>query len=303
MPRNGNAKKVVCTQEQREALEKLSQDQDVEGYLRWRAQIVLGLIDGMYLQDVAREQHVAKKTAAKWRDRFITKGMEGLQNAPKPGRPKIYDDAWGAMVIAKLNKAPPEGVAEWNPAALARALDTSELAIRCFLQDQGIQLSHAAPNGGKKITCTQEQRNELKKLSQSWKIEAGLALRVRIVLGLLGGKQVQEVMEELHVNRNTVMKWRDRFIAQGIEGLRDAPNPGKAKTYNAAWEAMVIAKLGEEPPEGVAGWRPRSLAQALSTSERAVRRFLHRQGIQLGAGSAGGEPKLAGRAADIVAMK
>jgi len=76
------------------------------------------------------------------------------------------------------------------------------------------------PRTGKKITCTQEQRIELEKLSHSQKAESRLLRRARIVLGLLDGKQRQDVAKELGVENNTVTKWRDRFDAQALQHCR-----------------------------------------------------------------------------------
>jgi hypothetical protein len=48
-----------------------------------------------------------------------------------------------------------------------------------------------------------------------------LAQRAKIVLLLDEGRAPSEVITKLDVARPTVFKWRNRYAAQGIEGLRD----------------------------------------------------------------------------------
>jgi len=161
------------------------------------------------------------------------------------------------------------------------------------------------PRVGKKITSTEEQRAELEKISRSQKAEQRMVQRARIVLGLLDGKQQQDVAKELGIEENTVAKWRDRFDAQGIAGLADAPRSGKPKVYGAEWEAMVLAKLNEKPPEGLTKWDQPELAKALNTSEDAIQRFLQRKGIQLSrirTWCISTDPEFAEKAADIVGL-
>ena len=297
----GKGKGIAYTQEQREELEKLSQSRDAKERMVLRARIVLELLDGKQLQDVARELCVTINTAAKWRDRFDAQGVAGLQDS----LPVLYGDAWEAEVLAKIGEEPPEGMAQWNPVALSRALDTSENAVRRFLRRKGIQLTGGIPGNEKGITCTPEQRAALEKLARSRKTEKYLVQRAQIVLGLLDGKPVQDVMREQGVSRRTVLNWRSRFEAQGVAGLRSESNGGSPKTYDAAWEEKVLTKIGEKPPEGLAEWYPSLLARALNTSERAVRRFLQRERIELSgtrawSGSAG--PELVEKVTDIVGL-
>lgn len=105
--------------------------------------------------------------------------------------------------------------------------------------------------------------------------------RARIILSLIEGNQIKTIAEEQNVRRNTVTKWRDRFDEHGILGLKDAERSGKPKTYDENWEKMVLAKLNTDPPTGLVRWDQPTLAKALSTSEDAIQRFLHRKGIQL----------------------
>ena len=161
------------------------------------------------------------------------------------------------------------------------------------------------PRKIKQIECDEQTRQQLERTAHSQKKEAREVQRAKIILGLLDGKQQQDVAAERHVENNTVKKWRNRFEKEGINGLRDAPRKGKPKTYGADWEKTVLAKLEEKPPEGLTKWDQPTLAKELNTSEDAIQRFLQRQGIQLNrvrTWCVSTDPEFAEKAADIVGL-
>src|SRR5438477_8717418 len=56
-----------------------------------------------------------------------------------------------------------------------------------------------------------------------------LALRARIVLRLGEGHSSAGVARQLRIDIQTVSKWRERFVAQGVDGLLDEPRPGQPR--------------------------------------------------------------------------
>ena len=97
-----------------------------------------------------------------------------------------------------------------------------------------------------------------------------LALRCRIVLGVAEGGTNREVAEQLGVNRVTVGEWRQRFAAQRLEGLVDAPRPGAVRTIaDEVVEAVVVETL-ESAPADATHWSTRSLAQQHGISRQTV---------------------------------
>ncbi len=51
-----------------------------------RAQIILALADGATVKGTAREYHQLPRIVRKWRERFLTLGVGGLDDLPRPGR-------------------------------------------------------------------------------------------------------------------------------------------------------------------------------------------------------------------------
>src|SRR5262244_196115 len=114
-----------------------------------------------------------------------------------------------------------------------------------------------------------------------------LALRARIVLacaagppGQPGGRPASAVAAELGLSRDTVRKWRSRFLAQRLAGLRDAPRPGAPRTITDEQAARVIARaLLEAPPAGHRRWSTRLMAAETGMSQSAVSRIWRQAGL------------------------
>jgi transposase len=75
-----------------------------------------------------------------------------------------------------------------------------------------------------------------------------LALRSRIVLRCAEGGSIGEVAADVGVSRNTVSKWRSRFVADRLEGLSDEPRPGRPRVIRDERIEQVITKTLEETP-------------------------------------------------------
>ena len=157
----------------------------------------------------------------------------------------------------------------------------------------------------KKVTCTAETRKNLERIAHSQRTEVRLSRRAKMVLGCLDGKPIKDISTELDEQEDVIIKWRDRFDEKGIAGLNDARRSGKPATYDGEWQKTILAKLDEEPPNGLARWDGPTLAAALKTSEDAVQRFLQKQGIQLArmrTWCVSTDPEFTAKAADIVGL-
>jgi transposase len=157
----------------------------------------------------------------------------------------------------------------------------------------------------KVVTCDDQTRKALERMAGSHKEEARLVRRARMILGCLDGKKIKEVSSELGEQADVIIKWRDRFIAEGIPGLNDSPRSGKPNTYGSEWQKSVLDKLEEKPPGNMARWDGPTLARELGTSEDAVQRFLQKQGVQLArmrTWCISTDPEFTAKAADIVGL-
>jgi transposase len=129
--------------------------------------------------------------------------------------------------------------------------------------------------------------------------------RAQIILGCLSGQRVKEVARACRTRPNTVIKWRQRFVARGMAGLRDAPRPGAKPVYGAEFRNRVLTLLEQAPPPGQASWDGPAVAQALDGSVHAVWRVLRHEGICLQrqrSWCVSTDKEFAAKAADIVGL-
>jgi len=161
------------------------------------------------------------------------------------------------------------------------------------------------PGMAKRIERGIEERRALEGLSRSRTDEVRRVERARMVLGCWDGRPVSAVAKSLGVRPNTVMFWRDRFLADGIAGLNDRPRSGKPPRYAAAFRERVLALLETPPPAGQACWDGAAVARRLNGSDDAVWRVLRREGICLSrqrSWCVSTDPQFAPKAADIVGL-
>src|SRR5713226_3075655 len=82
----------------------------------------------------------------------------------------------------------------------------------------------------------------------------GLAQRARIVLLWAQGLSNVAVAAELGITRETVGRWRNRFVTARFAGLSDEPRPGVPCTITDAQIEEVVVRTLEEVPEGATHW-------------------------------------------------
>jgi transposase len=92
-------------------------------------------------------------------------------------------------------------------------------------------------------------------------------LRAAIVLAAAAGQDNAAIARQLGVCTGTVRKWRRRFAAARLAGLKDAPRSGRPRVFTAAGRAEVIALACALPAEsGVppSKWSGPDLARELA---------------------------------------
>jgi len=128
------------------------------------------------------------------------------------------------------------------------------------------------------------ERAELESLSRRATAPFRLVVRARTVLLAADGVANCAITERLDICEDTARKWRRRYCEQGIEGLADAPRPGRPRVFPAAVVAGVKALACEMPAASempLARWTCPELARhaaasgiAPAPSASTVRRWL-----------------------------
>ena len=124
-----------------------------------------------------------------------------------------------------------------------------------------------------------EDRATLASWVRSRSVRAGYAERARIILAVADGAGTSAAARLVGVSRPTVIKWRDRFIRDGLAGLDDEPRSGRPKTVD---DAAIIAATLEPPPQrlAVTHWSSRLLAKELGIGDATVARAWRKYHVQ-----------------------
>jgi transposase len=67
--------------------------------------------------------------------------------------------------------------------------------------------------------------------------------------------------------------WRNRFIAERLEGLVDEPRPGTPRTVTDADVERVVTRTLETKPKAATHWSTRGMAKATGMSQSAISRI------------------------------
>jgi transposase len=133
------------------------------------------------------------------------------------------------------------------------------------------------------IVLSREEEAVLAARARSVRSQYRDRLRARIVLAAAAGKNNTAIAVETGVCTDTVRKWRRRFAAGRLSGLKDAPRSGRPPVFTAADRAEVVALACALPAESgvpLSKWSCPELACELATrcqitvSASTVRRWL-----------------------------
>lgn len=130
------------------------------------------------------------------------------------------------------------------------------------------------------LVLTDAEVAQLTAWSRRPKTAHALAERAKIILASAAGASHSEVAAACGVYRNTVAKWRTRFLRARLDGLLDAPRPGAPRTITDGDVERVIRKTLEARPTDATHWSTRSMASAAQVSQTAVVRIWHAYGLQ-----------------------
>jgi transposase len=136
------------------------------------------------------------------------------------------------------------------------------------------------PRPAPALVLTSTETDTLQRWARRRNSAQALALRSRIVLACADGKSNVAVAEELRLTRQTVGKWRRRFLHSRLQGLHDEQRPGAPRKISDERVEEVIVKTLEEVPRDATHWSTRSMARAVGMSQAGVLRIWRAFGLQ-----------------------
>lgn len=134
---------------------------------------------------------------------------------------------------------------------------------------------------------------QVQELDELYRHSKSIRLRTRAQMVLLSAEQRMKVGQIAIIVREseaTVLRWLKRYIAEGVNGLHDAPQPGRPSTITAAYRQQLLETVRRRPrslDQPYSLWTLQRLADYMAeqtgirVSDETVRHALHRGGIVL----------------------
>lgn len=139
------APKIELTPEERAKLESILRRDKSEQRMVIRVRIVLLAGEGLSNEEIIKILNISKPVVIKWRRRFAQSRMEGLSDAPRLGRPRIFSPDV-RLEVATEACCPPKTTTHWSTRDLAKHLETkkrvkmSHMTIQRILAAENIKL-------------------------------------------------------------------------------------------------------------------------------------------------------------------
>ena len=130
------------------------------------------------------------------------------------------------------------------------------------------------------VLLSSVERETLEAWRRRHSTSQALALRARIVLASAEGESNTVIAAEAGVTKQTVGKWRSRFLVRRLDGLLDEPRPGAPRKISDAKVERVVAQTLESKPKDATHWSTRALAKASGLSRSSVHRIWRAFGLQ-----------------------
>jgi hypothetical protein len=87
------------------------------------------------------------------------------------------------------------------------------------------------------LTLTLDERDTLERWARRPTTAQALAQRARMILACAEGRPNQHVARLERVTRQTVGRWRGRFVSRRLDGLLDEPRTGAPRQIMSRWSA------------------------------------------------------------------
>jgi putative transposase len=132
----------------------------------------------------------------------------------------------------------------------------------------------------KPIILSDQEHEQLTSIVRSRSLPHGLVTRAQIVLMAAEEVTSNEIAKKVGLSAQSVCKWRQRYLQQGISGLHDELRPGRPRSVSDEQVATLIRKTLNTKPKDGTHWTIRSMAKETELSRPTVHRVWKAFGLQ-----------------------
>jgi len=81
---------IVLTRQEQEELERRANKYTLSYFIVTRAKMILLAAQGLSNHEIANSLSTRREIVSRWRKRFFEKRLGGLEDFPRPGRPRVF---------------------------------------------------------------------------------------------------------------------------------------------------------------------------------------------------------------------
>ena len=131
------APSIDLTDEQKSELNRLSRSGRTSVRLAQRASIVLLAAEGLQNKAIAEQLGIGRVQVARWRERWLEGGLEGIERDLPRGAPPVKVDVKHLVDLTTQHK--PEAATHWSTRSMAREMGLSQTAVTRIWRAFGLQ--------------------------------------------------------------------------------------------------------------------------------------------------------------------
>jgi transposase len=128
---------IELTTEQERELKRLARSKRTSVRLAQRAQIVLLAAQGLQNKDIAEQLGIGRVQIARWRERYLESGLQGIERDLPRGAPPVKVDV--AKLVELTTQSAPEAATHWSTRKMAAVLEVSPSTVMRHWQANGLK--------------------------------------------------------------------------------------------------------------------------------------------------------------------
>jgi transposase len=126
---------IKLTPEEEQTLTMWAKAGTTEQRMAQRAKVILLSAQGLGLPEVVQGSGLSRQNCSKWRVRFLSQRLKGLEDQPRAGRSLSICPEVRLKVTALACTTPPDGSNAWSLRRLARAMGLSSATVHRILSE------------------------------------------------------------------------------------------------------------------------------------------------------------------------
>ena len=131
---------ITLSSDQQATLEQCARSRSLPARVVEHARIVLLAAEGRQDKEIAATLKMTPKKVSRWRKRFLTLSMAGLErDAPRPGRTAKITASLVRRVVNLTTRQKPPNATHWSTRSMARAVGISEASVRRIWHSHGLK--------------------------------------------------------------------------------------------------------------------------------------------------------------------